>query len=309
MFLFLIMPKPNSFSATNRTIIGAFLMGVLLPAATLAQSSKIGTIVVAHGADREWNAPVEALAASLATGGPVRVAFLMGEGAKTHAFDEAARQLEALGVQQIVVVPLLVSSHSAHYTQIRWLAGLVDSIDVRLADHMHHTGVEPAKVRVPIRVAPALDDATELGDVLAERASALAKSPREQALFLVAHGPNDAEEYAVWMENLRRVAERVREKTGFRDVRVDAVRDDAPPPVRAEAVRRVRELITLQQAATQRDVVVVPILISRGKMTRSTLVKDLEGLPIVYSGAALLPHVALARWAEAQVREAPARTP
>jgi len=303
------MPTPNNSSAVFRAVLGAAFIASLVPPASAAQSPTVGTIVVAHGADREWNAPIEALAASLVTAGPVRVAFLMGEGAKTHAFAEAAHQLEALGVQQIVVVPLLVSSHSAHYEQIRWLAGLVDSIDARLAEHMLHMGVEPAKVRVPIRVAPALDDATELGDVLAERASALAKSPREQALFLVAHGPNDAEEYALWMENLRRVAERVREKTGFRDVRVDAVRDDAPAPVRAEAVRRVRELITLQQAATQRDVVVVPILISRGKMTRSTLVKDLEGLPIVYSGAALLPHPALARWAEAQVREVPTRAP
>ncbi|MGH7694895.1 MAG: sirohydrochlorin chelatase [Gemmatimonadaceae bacterium] len=303
------MPTSNASSAAFRAVLGAALIASLFPRTSAAQSPKVGTIVVAHGADREWNAPVEALAASLVTAGPVRVAFLMGEGAKTRAFAEAARQLEALGVQQIVVVPLLVSSHSAHYTQIRWLAGLVDSIDARLAEHMHHMGVEPAKVRVPIRVAPALDDATELGDVLAERASAMAKSPREQALFLVAHGPNDAEEYALWMENLRRVAERVREKTGFRDVRVDAVRDDAPPAVRAEAVRRVRELITLQQAATQREVVVVPILISRGKMTRSTLVKDLEGLPIVYSGAALLPHPALARWAEGQVRDAPTRAP
>ncbi len=244
-----------------------------------------------------------------ATGGPVRVAFLMGEGAATHKFADAAQQLEALAVQQIVVVPLLVSSHSAHYSQIRWLAGLVDSIDPRLAEHMPHMGVERAKVRVPIRVAPALDDGAEMGDVLAERASALAQSPRKQALFLVAHGPNDAGEYALWMENLRRVAERVRGKTGFRDVRVDAVSDDAPPHVRAEAVRRVRELIALQQAATQRDVVVVPILISRGKITRSTLVKDLEGLPIVYSGAALLPHPALVRWVEAQVRETPSRAP
>ena len=303
------MPTPNNSSAVFRAVLGAAFIASLVPSASAAQSPTVGTIVVAHGADREWNAPIEALAASLVTAGPVRVAFLMGEGAKTHAFAEAAHQLEALGVQQIVVVPLLVSSHSAHYAQIRWLAGLVDSIDARLAEHMLHMGVEPAKVRVPIRVAPALDDATEMGDVLAERASALAKSPREQALFLVAHGPNDAAEYALWMENLRRVAERVREKTGFRDVRVDAVRDDAPAPVRAEAVRRVRELITLQQAATQRDVVVVPILISRGKMTRSTLVKDLEGLPIVYSGAALLPHPALARWAEAQVREVPTRAP
>lgn len=303
------MPNRTPFAVLSRALARAGCIVSLLPFVALAQAAKIGTIIVAHGADREWNAPVEALADSISTGGPVRVSFLMGKGASTHKFSDAAAQLEALGVRQIVVVPLMVSSHSAHYRQIRWLAGLEDSLDARLAEHMHHMGVEPAMVKVPIRVASALDDAVEIAEVLAERATALATDPREQALFLVAHGPNEAAEYALWMENLRRVADRVREKTGFRDVRVDAVRDDAPAPVRAEAVRRVRELIALQQAATQRDVVVVPILISRGALTRSTLVKDLAGLPIVYSGAALLPHPALQRWIETQVRASRPRAP
>lgn len=35
-------------------------------------------------------------------------------------------------------------------------------------------------------------------------------------------------------------------------------RDDAPDAVRAEAVRRIREMIELQNALTGREVVVVP---------------------------------------------------
>ncbi len=268
-----------------------------------APAGTVGTIVVAHGADREWNSPVEALVASVATGGPVRVAYLMEPDAATHRFADVAAELESLGVREIVVVPLLVSSYSEHYRQIRWLAGLTDSVDGRLAEHMHHAGLQQAKVRIPIRIATALDDTEPLADVLAERAIALTATPREQALFLVAHGPNEAEDYAHWMENLRRVAERVAEKTGFRDVRVDAVRDDAPPSVRAEAVRRMRELVSLQHAVTQRDVVVVPILISRGRISRSTLVSDLQGLPVVYGGQPLLPHAAITRWVETKARQ------
>ncbi|MEW5918180.1 MAG: CbiX/SirB N-terminal domain-containing protein [Gemmatimonadota bacterium] len=260
----------------------------------------IGTIIVAHGADAEWNAPVETLAASL--GGPIRVAYLMGPRAATHSFAKAAAELEALGVTQIVAVPLLVSSHSSHFRQIEWLAGQRDSVDGAIASHVHH--MHPASVRIPIHVTRALDDAEDLSQVLAERAIALTPTPREQALFLVAHGPNEADDYARWMENLRRVAAHVQQVTGFRDVRVDAVRDDAPAPVRAEAVRRVRELIEMQHTLTQRDVVVVPILISRGRITRSTLVADLAGLPIVYAGRPLLPHAQLSRWVEARVREA-----
>ena len=39
-------------------------------------------------------------------------------------------------------------------------------------------------------------------------ARALTTTPREQALFIVGHGPNSAEDYAAWMENLRPVPTR-----------------------------------------------------------------------------------------------------
>lgn len=76
--------------------------------------------------------------------------------------------------------------------------------------------------------------------------------------------------------------------------------------MRAEAVARVREIIELQHAATKQPVVVVPVLISRGSISDEKLPKDLDGLPIVYSGEALLPHPGMARWIEARVARAKA---
>jgi sirohydrochlorin ferrochelatase len=85
---------------------------------------------------------------------------------------------------------------------------------------------------------------------------------------------------------------------------VDLVRDDAPGPVRAEAVQRIREVIELEARAFGRDVVVVPVLISAGQISRSKLPNDLAGLPVVYRGDPLLPHPAMARWIERQVARA-----
>jgi len=106
------------------------------------------------------------------------------------------------------------------------------------------------------------------------------------------------------MENLRPVADSVKAWTGFRDVRVDLVRDDAPAAVRAEAVRRVRELIELQHLATGREVVVVPVLVSEGSVSRDKVPQDIQGTPSRYAGEPLFPHPAMARWIEARVREA-----
>jgi sirohydrochlorin ferrochelatase len=106
------------------------------------------------------------------------------------------------------------------------------------------------------------------------------------------------------MQNLRPVADSVKKWTGFRDVRVELVRDDAPAPVRAEAVLRVRELIALQQMITGRDVVVVPVLVSKGSVSRDKVPNDIKGTPSRYTGEPLLPHAEMARWIEMRVRDA-----
>jgi sirohydrochlorin ferrochelatase len=241
------------------------------------------------------------------TGGPVEVAFLMGSAASTHRFQDVVRQLETARVSRIVVVPMLVSSYSGHYDQVRYLAGQDTSLDEAMLHHLQMAGIERPRTTVPIHLATALDAAPQVAHVLADRATKLATDPASQALMIVGHGPNSAEDYAMWMKNLRILADSVMGIVKFRDVRVDVVRDDAPPEVRGEAVTRVRELIQLQHMITGKPVVVVPILVSAGAISRDKLPADLQGMPIVYDGAPLLPHAAISRWVEWQVRTAQAR--
>ena len=64
------------------------VLGVLLQALTLAvltvtagwaqEVPSFGTIIIAHGADEAWNAPVLEIASQVHTDGPVEVSFLMG---------------------------------------------------------------------------------------------------------------------------------------------------------------------------------------------------------------------------------------
>ena len=294
-----------------RAALLAGLVSLTLPAGVAAQlaagpGKDVGTLIIAHGGGPAWDAQVEAVAREVRLQGPVSVSFLMGPGAATHRFQDAVRELERKGAREIVVVPMLVSSHSGHYEQIRYLVGQRDTLDTLMQHHLHMSGIERPASSVPLRLAAGMDDASEVADVLAERARALAPAPAGRALFLVGHGPNSAEDYAAWMMNLRRIADTVRVRTGFRSVLVDLVRDDAPKDVRAEAVRRVRELIMLQHDLTGQPVVVVPVMVASGKISREKLPADLAGLPILYSGDALLPHTGMARWVEARVRTAAA---
>jgi sirohydrochlorin ferrochelatase len=298
----------NSRSAGRRRITAAALalLGVGTLAGTLAAQTAHGgaaAIVVAHGAEAEWNERVREIAGQATTGGPVEVAFLMGPEAEARRFQDVVAELVEGGASEIVVVPLLVSSHSGHYDQLRWLAGEIDSLGGYMAHHLEMAGITRPLDPSRIRLAAALDDAPELADVLADRALALAETPAEQALFLIGHGPNSAEDYARWMANLRPVAERVASATGFRDVKLGLVRDDAPPEVRAEAVRSIRETIALQRELTGRPVVVVPVLVSEGRVSREKIPADLAGLDVVYTGEPILPHPALARWIARRVTD------
>ena len=269
----------------------------LPPAAT-------GVVLIAHGGGPDWNAQVERMAREVRHPGPVAVSFLMGPGATAAPFQRVVADLVSRGAREVLVVPVLVSSHSGHYDQLRWLAGEIDSIGPVMAQHLEMGGITRSDADVPIRLLRAMDDAPELAAVLADRARALVDDPAGRALLLLGHGPEAAGEYAVWMDNLRRVADTVRGRTGFSSVMVELVRDDAAEAVRKEAVRRVRELVLLQREATGKDVAVVPVLVASGSMTRDKLPRDLAGLPIVYRGDALLADTQLARWVEARIRQA-----
>lgn len=287
-----------------------FLALASLPGPVKAQdvSPTVGVVLVAHGASVGWNARVDSLAAAVkrrgVVRGPIATAYLMGPEAAKRPFQRVVDSLARLGASRIVVVPVFASSKSGHADQVRWLAGAIDSLGDVMQHHLHHAGIERPTTRVPMHVTPALDGSPEVATVLVDRVRALVPDPRGRAVLILGHGPETAEDYADWMRALRPVADTLRARLGLASSVVELVRDDAPAPVRAEAVARARELVALQHAATRADVAVVPLLISAGDVSNRKLPADLAGLPVIYDAAPLLPHPALVAWVERRVTEA-----
>lgn len=263
-----------------------------------AQTPANGLLLVAHGGGPDWNKQVLDLAAAVRFAGPVRVSFLMGPGASERPFQREVAALRSAGVTRVAIVPLFMSSHSEHFDQLRYLVGTRDSLDATMMHHLHMGGIERPANRTGLTLLSALDSAPELADALAERAVSLVPNRAPRALLVLGHGPNGAEDYARWMAALRPIAERVRQRAGYRLAAVELVRDDAPPMVRAEAVARVREIVTWLNQITGEPVAVVPALVATGAVSQVTLKRDLEGLPVVYAGVAVLPNPAMARWVE-----------
>jgi len=262
-------------------------------------------VLVAHGGGPAWNARVDSLAELVDDAFPTRVALLMGKQAAARRFQDQVAALRAAGAQRIVVVPVLMSSHSGHYEQVRYLTGRVDTLSEVMAHHLAMAGIERPDDARALILTPALDGAPELAPVVAERALRAAGGDLTgRAVLLMGHGPSSAVDYAAWMQALRALADSVRERAGAAHVAVGLVRDDAPEAVRAEAVRHIRDLVELQERATGYPVVVVPLLVARGYLSERKFPADLEGLEVDYTPDGVLPHPALAAWVRRRVMEA-----
>ena len=258
-------------------------------------AQRTGLLVVAHGADSGWNARVREVVAAVRWDGPVELAFLMGAEAESASWNGAVTRLDAAGIDSLVVVPLMVSSHGAHTRQIRHYAGELAELPSVLAGHDHGPTLRP---RAATRVTAALDASPELGQILLARWRERPSSDHARSVVLVAHGPTGDQDAARWEAAILSANAPLAAALKNRVLRVGLLRDDAPPPERARAVAAIRDSIVAIAARDADSVLVMTVLISSGGINRVTVPRDLADTPMRYAGVVLAPHLALARWIE-----------
>jgi len=275
-------------------LAAALVLMLTVPSYSAAQpaADRSGILVIAHGATAAWNAPVLAAVTDLRRTRLAAVGFLMGDGPSPQdGYDALVRQ----GATRVVIVPLLISSHSAHYEQIRFLAGLRPDYQ-----HAEHMALSPLAGPVPVMgVTPAMDDDPMIGDILTDRARALSHEPARETLVLVAHGPNGDDEAAIWLSMMRRLARHVRAAVPFRAIETHLLRDDAPRPVKDRALSELREAVARHVASG--SAVVLPVLLSPGQVANE-IPRVLQGLSVRWDGRTLLPDERIARWMLSRAR-------
>lgn len=244
-------------------------------------TNRVGLLLVAHRYDQESAAHLRTLLTQV-TDGPAQLA-----GIGHTSLDEvsaAARALRDDGCDGLALVPMIVHSESSTAHRVTQAARDLS-----------------AALGIAVAVGPALDAAPEIVEVLTDRARALGMDDvSASAVLLVGHGPTREEDLPAWERTGVAVASGVHNRGRFAATRAEFVRDDAPPAVRAVAVRQLREGIAQHAVATGRDVIVVPWLIGVGRLVRDRLPVDLAGLPIRFDGRPMLPHPALDRWVSLQ---------
>ncbi len=256
--------------------------------AAFSESGQIGVLVLAHGGSPGWNDQVTQAVEQAHLPYPYEIVFGMGMEPKEAAhLQRAVSALEARGIQEILAVPLLISSYSSVYRQYEYLLGL------RKEGSWPEHPVEPVRLRCRIRVASALDDSPWVARILLERAMAMSANPAGEVVVLVAHGPEEESDNASWLEVMERLGATLRQEGGFVAVEALTLRDDAPEEVQRQAAQKLREKVASLSGSWQ--VLVVPLLISQGGIEEK-IPQQLSGLSYRFLGEGLLPHPHVARW-------------
>lgn len=250
---------------------------------------KQGVLVISHGSrDEEWVALVDEAVASVVMpeGLPVVSSFL--EIVEGRLIQDGIDELERLGVTDMLVLPLFVSSGSTHVDDIGQAFGFPPAA-------FREGEMEPFTVRGTTKVTygSPIDDDPVIAELLWQNVRELAVKPSSETLLLVAHGSREKGLNRVWREGMVKLAERVRALGGFARAEIAMLL-----PNQASCVMRA-----LQRRYAGDAVVVAPLFLSRGYFTNSAIPKRLEGFEYRYNGKPLLPNPYLSSWMERQIRE------
>lgn len=302
---------------------------------------KVGVLVLAHGGSESWNQLILDAAKSIGQNYPVEVAFgmalprtiqegidkLEGQGVtkivvvplfvSSHSF--IIRQTEyLLKKRDVLADPPIVMDHSsggqgsmqAHgnpHNSATMNHGSSHDGHAQAQSHGQDMNTLPQlNFKSEILVTKALDDHPLVADMLYSRIKELSVNPSNETVIIVGHGPNPEEDNIKWvkaMESLATQVQQMQKKDGIASKLILSVtvRDDADKEVYQQAKEHLRGLV--RQAGQQGDVIVVPLLLSKGGVEQG-IVKRLDGLNYKWNGKTLLPDPKLNEFIEASVKEA-----
>ena len=288
---------------TRTGLLLALVSALLAPGLAEAQ----GILLLAHGGRDDWNRKVLELASQVDSTLPVEVAFGM---ANKRTIRDAVDRLAERDVTEIIAVPLFVSSHSSEMRATEFLLGSRADAPPHLeafarmgARRRAASGADddpgfdwttPLEATVPISVTTALDSHTLVAEILLSRAVDVSRTPEEEVVVVVAHGPGSEEDNDLWLENMNVLVERMRPRTRFSRIECLTVRDDAADPVREQATTELRAVV---EGAVEegKSALIVPLLLSYGGI-EAGIRRRLEGLPYRMADQALLPDERLSEW-------------
>lgn len=304
------------------TVRSLLVLGVLIVCAACSSASrtpaamaahpvdaKIGLMLMAHGGDDAWNRTVLDAVEPIQNDMPVEVAFGM---AAAETIQQSAEKLERRGAKRIVVVRLFISGDS-FVDRTEQILGLKPGASPRppnaaRAVHAHasHDMASMPLWRIDshaefVLTREGLMDADSMGEILAERTSALSRRPALESVLVIGHGPESEVENERWLARMNQLADAIRKRAPFRNVRVETLREDWPER-RKDAEARIRSYVE-RASADGGKAIVIPFRVA-GFGPYANVLGELD---YVADKKGLLPSRQVTAWIRDQAKNAALR--
>jgi len=323
----------NALAVTVMLLI--MIISLITPAVASGNQEKYGILVIAHGStDENWCAPVRDAVSEVDLPYPVELGFL--EFVPNETINDAVKRLDNASVTTIITVPLFVSSHSSHIREIEYVLGLRDTLPT-MSEQVIVEGVEMERSIVPkgdgytishvpveigangviramgeteeeeelipidtdadIILTVAMDDHWLVTGIVADRTADLVVDTEYETLVLVAHGTEEENNFAGWVNSTSSLSNQARLKLAYwSDPAIGLAGTQAAFIHHNEALHPEFTLRTIVENAE--GPIVVPLMVSEGYFTGTKIPKLLENLTYAYDSSALTPHPNVAEWIE-----------
>jgi len=247
----------------------------------------LAALVVAHGSkDREWVRRVDETVGAAAEALPIPVEAAFLELVPGRLIQDGIDRLERRGADEIIAVPLFVSSGSVHLSEIAEALGAKPFF--RSAAKL-----PPFRVNAAVHLCGPVEADDEVIDILLENATPLSRRPAEEAVMVVGHGSDRPGFDAAWRRTLQTAAERLRARGGFAASAAATLQPDTVAGTIADLRLRRPELAPIA----------VPLFIAEGWFTAKAVPDRLRGLEVRYTRRGLLPHPGMTHWLRLRIEE------
>ena len=328
-------PKKSRKALAVNIMLLIMIISLIIPAVAAENKEKYGILVIAHGSPGEdWCSPVRDAVSDVDLPYPVELGFL--EFVPNETINDAVERLDHARVTKIIAIPLFISSHSSHIQEIEYVLGLRDTLPT-MSEHVVVEGVEmersvvvmgdgyaishvpvetgangvmramghpgeeeeliPVETDAEIVLTGAMDDHWLVAGIVADRKADMVADTENETLVLVAHGTDEENNFAGWVNSTSSLANQARLKlTYWSDPAIGLAGTQAAFIHHNETLHPEFTLRPIVENAV--DPVVVPLMVSEGYFTGRKIPGLLENLTYAYDGKALTSHPNVAEWIE-----------
>jgi len=254
-----------------------------------------GVLIMSHGFREQGDKMFRQSLSDIANALPTSLSLGMGMMMSDHV-QLSINDLEAAGVDKIVVVPVVSNRYNELMRQWEYILGQRDKAEF--------VTVPQVKSKAKIYLAKPPEDDPLIAEIIHDHAIEISKNPAKDFVIIVAHGASGkdaARDNPKELEILETLARYVKEDGGFADVKAALLQDDAPAAVREANVQRLR---AMAQGAVDRgqSVLIVTNLIG-ARTLQPKLRADLKGIDYAFNAKGIAQHPNFVEWIGEAVRE------